>query len=201
MITHTSRVFLVLLLLIASLTASVADSAKNMLAAGRIDEAITELNGRLSSAPADAESSNLLCRAYFALEEWDRAESSCRKAVSLDQDNGRYHLWMGRVYGEKADRANFLAAAGLAGKVRAEFERAVQLNPKDVDARLDLAEFYLAAPGIVGGGEQKARAQAQFIATVNPAREHWVYARIVEQKKAAPTPQREYHQYIDLSKG
>jgi len=201
MITRASRVLLILLLLIASLTASVADSAKDMLAAGRIDEAITELNGRLSSAPADAESSNLLCRAYFALEDWNRAESSCRKAASLDPDNSRFHLWLGRVYGEKADRANFLAAAGLAGKVRGEFERAVQLNPKDVDARLDLAEFYLAAPGIVGGGEQKARAQAQFIATVNPAREHWVYARIAEQKKDVATAEREYRQYIDLSHG
>ena len=201
MITRASRVLLVLLLLIASLTASVADAAKDMLAAGRIDEAITELNGRLSSVPADAESSNLLCRAYFALEDWNRAESSCRKAASLDPDNGRFHWWLGRVYGEKADRANFLAAAGLAGKVRGEFERAVQLNPKDVDARLDLAEFYLAAPGIVGGGEQKARAQAQFIATVNPAREHWVYARIAEQKKDTATAEREYHQYIDLSQG
>jgi len=201
MIKQTSRVLLFLLLLIAGLTAGMADSAKDMLAGGRVDEAITELNGRLSSAAADAESSNLLCRAYFALEDWDRAESSCRKAVSLDPDNSRFHLWLGRVYGEKADRSSFLVAAALAGKVRGEFERAVQLNPKDVDARLDLAEFYLAAPGIVGGGEQKARAQAQSIATVNPAREHWVYARIAEQKKDAATAEREYHQYIDLSKG
>lgn len=201
MITRASRVLLVLLLLIASLTASVADSAKDMLAAGRIDEAIIELNGRLSSVPADAESSNLLCRAYFALEEWDRAESSCRKAVSLDQGNGRYHLWMGRVYGEKADRANFMSAAGLAGKTRTEFERAVQLNPKDVEARLDLAEFYIAAPGIVGGGEQKAREQAQVIRALDSGREHWIYARIAEKKKDSATAEREYHQYIDLSHG
>jgi tetratricopeptide (TPR) repeat protein len=201
MITLASRLFLVLLMLIASLTASVADSANDMLAAGRIDDAIAELNGRLSSAPADAESSNLLCRAYFALEEWDRAESSCRKAVSLDQGNSRYHLWLGRVYGEKADRANFLGAAGLAGKTRTEFERAVQLNPKDVEARLDLAEFYIAAPGIVGGGEQKAREQAQFIRTVDSGREHWIYARIAEKKKDSATAEREYRQYINLSKG
>src|ERR1035438_4229001 len=197
MITCTSRVLLVLLLLIASSTASVGDSAKDMLAAGRIDEAIAELNGRLTSAPANAESSNLLCRAYVELEDWDRAESSCRKAASLDPGNSRFHLWLGRVYGEKADRANFLAAAGLAGKVRGEFERAVQLNPKDVDARLDLAEFYLSAPGIVGGGEDKAREQAQFIATMDSGREHWVYARIAEKKKDATTAEREYRQYID----
>jgi tetratricopeptide (TPR) repeat protein len=201
MITRASRILLILLTVSATMLASVVDSAQDKLTAGRIDEAITELNDRLSSAPADAESSNLLCRAYFALEDWDRAESSCRKAVALDPDNSRFHLWLGRVYGEKADRANFVLAAPLAAKVRGEFERAVQLNPKDVDARLDLAEFYLMAPGIVGGGEQKAREQAQSIATVNPARAHWVYARIAEQKKDAATAEREYHQYIDLSKG
>ncbi len=201
MITRTSRVLLIFLTLLALLTASGADSAKDMLAAGRIDETIAVLNGRLSSAPADAESSNLLCRAYFALEDWERAESSCRKAVSLDPDNSRFHLWLGRVYGEKAERANPIAEAVLAVKVREEFERAVQLNPKDVDARLDLAEFYLEAPGIVGGGEQKAREQAQSIATVDSGREHWVYARIAEKKKDATTAEREYRQYIGLSQG
>jgi len=201
MSTRTLRVLFVLLLLTAALPASVADSAKDMLAAGRIDAVIAELNGRLSTAPADAESSNLLCRAYFALEDWDRAESSCRTAASLDPGNSRFHLWLGRVYGEKADRANFLSAAGLAGKVRGEFERAVQLNPQDVDARVDLAEFYLEAPGIVGGGERKAREQAQSIAAVDPAREHWIYARIAEKKKDAATAEREYRQGIDLSQG
>src|SRR5271154_5478817 len=201
MIARSSKLVLALLLLIAASKESRADSAKDMLAAGRVDDAITQLNGHASSATVDAESSNLLCRAYFALENWDRAESSCRKAVALDPNNGRYHLWLGRVYGEKADRANFLAAAGLAGKVRGEFERAVQLNPNDVDARLDLAEFYLEAPGIVGGGEQKAREQAQSIAAVNPAREHWVYAHIAEKKLDTVTAEREYHQYIDLSHG
>jgi tetratricopeptide (TPR) repeat protein len=184
-----------------SVLPAAADSAQDMLAAGRIDEAITVLNGRLSSAPTDAESSNLLCRSYFAMEDWDRAESACRRAVVLDSNNSRFHLWLGRVYGGKADRANFLRAASLAGKVREEFERAVQLNPNDVDARMDLAEFYLEAPGIVGGGEDKAREQARTIATINPARARWVYARIAEKKKDAKTAEREYGQYIELSNG
>jgi Flp pilus assembly protein TadD len=197
------RIFAVLFAVSSLLLAlpAAADSAQEMLAAGRIDEAITVLNGRLSSAPTDAESSNLLCRAYFAMEEWDRAESACKRAVALDSNNSRFHLWLGRVYGEKADRANFLGAAGLAGKVRQEFQRAVQLNPKDVDARMDLAEFYLEAPGIVGGGEDKAREQARTIATINPARARWVYARIAEKKKDAKTAESEYRQYIELSHG
>jgi Flp pilus assembly protein TadD len=36
---------------------------------------------------------------------------------------------------------------------------------------------------------------------VNPGREHWVYARIAEKRKETVTAEREYRQYIDLSKG
>lgn len=176
---------------------SLADSPGEMLAAGRIDEAITALN----HGPADAASSNLLCRAYFALEEWDRAESLCKKAIALDPRNGRYHRWLAHVYGEKADRANFLAAAGLAGKTRDEFERAVQLNPQDVDARVDLAEFYLEAPGIIGGGQDKARAQAKIIGATDAAREHWVYARLAEKNHDNATAEREYRRMIEASHG
>ena len=204
-----ARIFFVFAIVVFSCTASLADSArdvardniKTMLAAGSIDDAIAQLNSLLSSAPADAELSNLLCRSYYELEDWDRAESSCRKAVANDPEIARFHLWMGRVYGEKADRTNFLAAASLAVKVRAELERSVQLNPKDLDARLDLSEFYIEAPAIMGGGEQKAREQAQAIAQLNPAREHWVYARLAEQKKDAPAAEREYRQFIELSNG
>lgn len=196
-----SHLCISLLLLFLTLPARAADSAQNMLAAGRVDEAISALQGRLSSDPSDAESFNLLCRAYFALDDWERAESACRKAVSLEPNNSRFHLWLGRVYGEKADRANFLSAAGLAGKTRTEFQRAVDLNPKDRDARLDLAEFYLSAPGIVGGGQDRARAQAKVIGTVSPGWEHWIYARIAEKNKDAVGAEREYRQSVDLSHG
>ncbi len=201
MIKRITQFCFILLLLLAPLSASVADSARDLLAAGRIDEAIATLNVHLSAAPADAESSNLLCRAYLAIEDLDRAESSCRRAIALDPRNGRYHRWMAHVYGEKADRANFLAAASLAGKTRDEFERAVQLNPDDMDAHADLAEFYFEAPGIVGGGQDKARAEARIMAVKSPAREHWVYAHLAEKNHDPLTAEREYRQMIDASNG
>jgi cytochrome c-type biogenesis protein CcmH/NrfG len=193
--------FFLLLSLMTTLSASAADSAAEKLAAGRVDDVISELNGRLSATPSDAESANLLCRAYFALEEFDRAESSCKKAVALDPKNGRYHRWLAHVYGEKADRAGFLSAASLAGKARDEFERAVQLSPNDVDSRVDLAEFYFEAPGIIGGGQDKARAQAKLIGATDPARQQWVYGRIAEKNREIETAEQEYRRMIEASKG
>ena len=181
--------------------ASAANSPKALLDAGRVDEAIDSLQNELNLSPASAESYNLLCRAYFAVGDWDHAISACENATRLEPNNSRYHLWLGRTYGEKADRVNFLSAAGMAKKVRGEFERAVVLNPNSADARTDLAEFYLEAPGIVGGGQDKARAQASVLEKLNPAKAHWVYGRIAEKRKDAPAAEREYRAESDACHG
>src|ERR1039458_7451445 len=137
-----------------------ATSPKELLATGQADEAIQTLEQNISHSSADAEFYNLLCRAYFMIDEWDRGIPSCERATKLDPQKSLYHLWLGRIYGEKADRAGVLSAAGLVKKIRNSFERAVELDPKSWEARTDLAEFYLEAPSIVGGGQDKARAQA-----------------------------------------
>ena len=79
--------------------------------------------------------------------------------------------------------SNFFKAASLAGKVRNEFETAVRLDPNNVDARSDLGEFYLEAPGIVGGGRDKAEAQAQAWPHSIPPRPHYLNGRLAEKKK------------------
>jgi tetratricopeptide (TPR) repeat protein len=189
-------------ILLALLTTTVlADSAEQLLAAGRADEAISSLAVKIKNAPNDAASYNLLCRTYFSLGNWDSGIAACEKAVALDPNNSRYHLWLGRVYGEKADSTNFVSAISLAKKVRSEFETAVQLAPGNVDARTDLAEFYLEAPGIVGGGRDKAEAQARSLATLDPAKAHWVSARIAQKNHDDATAEREYRAAVDASHG
>lgn len=188
-------------MLLALMPVFAADSPKDLLSAGKVDSAIASLNARISSNQNDAEAFNLLCRSYWALGEWDRAVTNCEKAVSLESNSATYHHWLGRAYGEKADHSSFFTAAGLAKKVHTEFERAVDLNPDNQEARLDLAEFYLEAPGMVGGGQDKARAQAAILGKTNPSKEHWVYARIAEKNKDAPVAEKEYRTAIELSKG
>ena len=133
--------------------------------------------------------------------DWDRGISACEKAVALDPNNSRYHMWLGRIYGEKADAANFLSAASLAGKVRNEFETAVRLDPNNVEARSDLGEFYLEAPGIVGGGRDKAEAQAQALAALDPAKADYLKGRLAEKKKDFAAAEKEYRAAIEASHG
>lgn len=178
-----------------------SNSPADLLAAGRVDDAIHFLQAKISAAPNDGVSHNLLCRAYFSVGDWDRAIASCEKAVALAPENSEYHLWLGRAYGEKADASNFFTAAGLAKRVRTEFERAVALNPLSVAARTDLAEFYLEAPGIVGGGRDKAVAQAAELMKLDPAKAHWVNGRLEEKAKNTASAEREYRAAVDASQG
>lgn len=178
-----------------------AESAEDLLAEGRVDDAIVQLKAKINDNPSDAASNNLLCRAYFALTQWDRGIAACEKAIALAPNNSIYHMWLGRIYGEKADRSNFLTAASLAGKVRSEFEMAVRLDPDNVDARTDLAEFYLEAPGIVGGGRDKAEAQAKTLAQLDPAKAYWVKGRLAEKNKDLAAAEQNYRAAIEVTHG
>src|SRR5262245_34734759 len=91
----------------------------------------------------------------YAAEDYDRAMSLFEQAVKAEPTSARYHHWYGRAAGRRAERVVFFRAVGLAGKVRESFERAAELDGSDVEILRDLLEFYVEAPGIVGGGEDK----------------------------------------------
>ena len=192
-----------LLLMFASVLPSSAIPAnvtpRQLLAEGRVDDAVRVLQQQVSLHPADAESFNLLCRAYFMADAWDPALEACQRAASLAPQSSMYQLWLGRVYGEKADHSSIFSAPGLAKQARSAFERAVQLDPGNWEARADLGEFYAEAPGIVGGGKDKARAQADALMRINPAMGHWVLARVAEKDKQPDVAEREYRAEIAAS--
>lgn len=150
-----------------------------LLSAGRMNDLIGSLTNR-----DDAESYNMLSRAYYAIEQWDQAINNGERAVSLRADDSQYHLWLGRAYGQKAaEIGNPLSAAGLARKAKGEFEYAVELDPQNVSARADLSEYYVKAPAFMGGGMAKARSQASQVQSLDPAAADWIRAIAAEKEK------------------
>jgi tetratricopeptide (TPR) repeat protein len=192
--------FCPIVLLLASAFAAAAPSGRDLVTSGRMQEALSTLNTRVRANPRDAEAYNLLSRAQYSLEHWDAAIDAGERAVAIQPDNSDYHLWLARAYGAKADASNFVVAAGLAGKVRDQFERAVQLDPNNSAARADLAEFYLSAPGFMGGGKDKARQQADLLMKSDPAAAHWIYAVLAEKAKKYDVAEKEFKAAIGPAK-
>jgi tetratricopeptide (TPR) repeat protein len=184
-----------LVLLGACVGAGAADLPKSGLAqadaalqAGEADRALSMLNG----APNSAEAHLLRCRVYFSEQRWDDAVSECETTVRLDGQNAQNHLWLARALGEKADAVSFVSAFNLAKRARVEFEQAASLDPRSGEALTDLGEFYSSAPGVVGGGNNKAQGLVSQLEKIDLSRAHILQARIAFSTKDYGTAEREF---------
>jgi tetratricopeptide (TPR) repeat protein len=167
-------------------------AAEQALQQGQINEVETMLRPIIQTDPHNGQARLLLCRAFISEEAIDPAVAECEAAAASLPSDSAAHDWLGRAYGMKAAHAGPFSGFSLARKVRDSFETAVRLNPHDGDAFDDLGQYYLAAPGVVGGGVDKAIALANQGTSVLPERARALRAGIAEKQKDYATAEREF---------
>jgi tetratricopeptide (TPR) repeat protein len=84
--------------------------------------------------------------------------------------SARCHSALGSMYGVLASSGGMTAGMKYAGKIKDMFLKAVELDPKNFDMRRDLNQYYLIAPGIVGGSVKRAIENSNDFAKIDPAR-------------------------------
>jgi tetratricopeptide (TPR) repeat protein len=141
------------------------------------------LQAAASKNSGNAEIYLLLAKTYNEMQQHDAAIASAEKAVELDPQNSVYHEWLGRAYGGKAEHAGMFSGLSLAKKTRKEFETAVRLDEKNFSAGQALVEYDCSAPGIAGGGEDKARPEIARLAALDAAEGHYAAGNCRRQKK------------------
>ena len=134
----------------------------------------------------------LLGQCYYMLEDYKKASEALQKAVDADRSNSVYWDWLGRAYGRRAETSSFITAPSYASKTRQYFEKAVELDPENLDAIDDLFEYYLEAPGFLGGGKDKAAELSERIRQRAPAKYHSMQARLAEKDKKLDVAEREW---------
>jgi tetratricopeptide (TPR) repeat protein len=131
------------------------------------------IEARARSAPNDAETIALEARLRLMTGEFDTALPLAEKAAALAPRNADYRYLVAECVGSQAQRSGPLKSLGLAKRFRKEAAAAIALDPRHVEARLGLVEFYSVAPGIAGGDDKKARAMAEEVVAIDAAR-GWV---------------------------
>src|ERR1700704_3638368 len=124
-----------------------------------------------------------MAKTQIVLGHSKRTAETEEKAGAADPTNSEYELWLGRAYGRRAETASPFTAPGLASKARQHFEKAVALDPKNQEAASDLFEYYLEAPGFLGGGLDKAAKLAESMAKLDAAEGYWAQSRLAERRK------------------
>ena len=157
--------------------------AAEALAAGRVHDAEQMLRKELAASPHAAPDLLLLCRVLYAQDRFDEAQDVCQQAADAAPSSSAAQLWLGRVLGARASAAGkSLQAFTLARKVHTAFEHAVKLDGRNAEAMSDLGEYYVSAPGIVGGGVDKARELAPRLLALDTVRGHRLLAQIARKE-------------------
>lgn len=154
----------------------------------------------LRAIPAkDAAVYALMGRDYLMNGEFKKATDALEKAVAAEPNNSDYVLWLGRAYGRRAETSNPLSALGHATKARQYFERATQLNPRNIEALNDLLEYQMEAPGFMGGGLDKANSTIARISQVDPSEGHWAQSTLDEKRKEYGSAEDQLRRALELA--
>src|SRR5579863_7000186 len=149
----------------------------------------------------DAATYALTGKDYFMLGDYKRATETFERATAAAPTSSDYELWLGRAYGKRAETDGWLTAGFHASKARQCFETAVTLDPRNHEAMNDLFDYYLNAPGFLGGGSDKAESMAKRIEQERPAEYHYEMAQLAERKKQYAAAEQHLRSAVSLAPG
>ena len=186
-----AAVLLVTLGRVTQSPASDADPLQSGRAAYEVSDyakAVQILQGIAAKEPQNGEVQLLLSKSYLEMGQYDAAIVCAERAVSTNPNNSVYHEWLGRAFGEKADHVGPFSGMSLARKTRKELAAAVELDSRNFSAYQALIEFDCSAPGIVGGGEDKARPEIAKLAARTLPKDTTLRGIVAGRKKISQQP-------------
>ncbi|MBI3895956.1 MAG: tetratricopeptide repeat protein [Acidobacteria bacterium] len=172
------------------------EGAEELYYQTKYSQALTLLETRQDNS---ASTYALMGKCYFKLEEYKKATDILEKAVAADPRNSDYTHWLGKAFGKRAETSSFFTAPSYASKTRRYFEQAVKLDPANMGAVDDLFDYYLQAPGFLGGGQDKAAQLAEEIRSQEPKQYHFLMARLAEKKKHWEEAEQHWRQAVNLA--
>ena len=103
-----------------------------------------------------------------AKKAWPEAIGYYKKLKLLKPSEANYYYKYGGATGMYALEVNKFKALGMIDDVRESFEKAIELNPKHIEARWALVMLYIQLPGIVGGSEKNAIRYSNELLVISP---------------------------------
>ncbi|MFA6165001.1 MAG: tetratricopeptide repeat protein [Gemmatimonadaceae bacterium] len=186
--------FLILLAISTPLAAQPADLAPGIAHynARRWTEAHAFFSGATKAQPRNVDAVIWYGRTLLSENKPGDAEDWFEKATKLAPRSSEAHLWLGRAIGVQAATANPLRQPFLARRLKHTVDRAIELDPENIDARELRWRFYAMAPAVMGGGEGHARAEVAEILKRNRYRGLLLSANTATRAKDFVTAERHF---------
>lgn len=152
----------------------------------------------LKQQPGDKKTREYLGDIAGYQKDWDTAISYYKSLVNEEESNANYHFKYGGALGFKALSVSRIRAVTYIGDIKHHLERAAALDPKHIETRWALVEFYIQLPGIVGGSEKKAIAYADELGTISKVDEYLAKGYIAEYSDRPKEAEKYYKKAIEV---
>lgn len=170
-----------LVLAVAASAQTALETAAAALKSGDFAAADAALAPLVAGEKPDAAALHLLSQVRVAQKNTKEAVALAEKAAQLAPTNADYHAQIGVALGARMPELGFMQQAMVAGKMRKAFEKAVELDPKNLNALIGLARYFANAPEIAGGSLAKAAEFAARVRELNPFLGESELGRIAER--------------------
>ena len=131
-------------------------------------------------------------------KSWNTAIFYYKKLKELKPKEANYYYKYGGCLGMKAKGVSKIRALGMIGDIKSSFEKAIELNPKHIEARWALIELYLQLPGIVGGSERKANKYADELLKISSVDGYLAKGHIAEYFNRYKEAEKNYTKAISI---
>ena len=191
------RAIAIFFILMAVLNAA-AQTPEQLIKQGRWKRAKPLIEAGLAAKPNDATLLYLMARLKEVSGDLDAARSFAEKAVAA-APTAEHHFQLASIIGQIASKVSLFKQMSYAGQMKKEMAASLAADPKYVNAHYLQMQFYKEAPGIAGGGMDKARAEAAEIAKIDAAWGYIAQADLAaKEKRTADIPEL-YHKAHDAN--
>jgi tetratricopeptide (TPR) repeat protein len=170
--------------------------AEKLFQAGKYEQAQTIFESFLKENPSNVKTIEYLGDIAGHQKSWDKAIGYYQKLKQLKPSEANYYFKYGGALGMKAKNSNSFKALGMIGEVKQSFEKAIELNPKHIEARWALVMIYIQLPGFVGGSESKAIRYSEELLKLSPVDGYLSRGQIDEHFKRYTAAEHQYKKAI-----
>lgn len=148
-----------------------ANEYTELIKGKKYPEAERAATAKLAQDPNNADA--LVAKVELVIEQglesrYGEAEKLAEQCIAAHPKTAACHEALGHFLAIKTQSVGALYALTFVGKMRDAFKKSLELDPSGVNARFSLLQFYLHAPGLMGGGTDKAEALQAASAKINP---------------------------------
>lgn len=176
------RIAVICLLISSAALAGSMETARDLIEKREYDRARSLLEKTVADKALEGESRVLLTRICNEQRTWEEGVEQGERAVAILPRSSGAHLQYAIALRLKMTHGSRLKAIFIVGTYKKTLQKALDLDPKNLDAREEEIGFLYQAPGVAGGDKTKARERIEDLKALSRPRAMYFEATLLRNE-------------------